>query len=66
MVPEQDPIVVYAMVTALIVAVAVGIFFASPLRILLTGPDDPYDAEPSPEGPWSTAEPKPDDNWPRA
>ena len=35
----HDPVVVYAMVTALIVALAVGVFFATPLRRLLTGPD---------------------------
>ena len=76
MVPVHDPIVVYAMVTALFVALAVGIFFASPLRRLLTGPDEP--AEPpsqAPEPPsdeperpadepWSTSPPTPDSNWP--
>jgi len=74
-VPDPDPIVVYAMVTALIAALAVGIFFATPLRFLLTGPDKPLithepggpdiptDEQPA-EGPWSTAPPTPDQNWP--
>jgi hypothetical protein len=73
------------MVSVLIVAVAVGIFFATPLRTLLTGPDDVLDPDdgadvaeseadaepapvtdpPPPDGPWSTADPAPDPNWPR-
>ena len=70
MVPDPDPIVVYAMVTALIAALAVGIFFATPLRLLLTGldepddPDTPTDELPA-DGPWSTAPPTPDQNWPK-
>jgi hypothetical protein len=69
-VPEHDPVVVYAMVTALIIALAVGIFFASPLRTMLTGPDedpetsDPQEPPPTHEGPWSTAPPIPDSDWP--
>ena len=67
-VPVHDPIVVYAMVTALIVALAVGIFFATPLREVLTGPDElgepPASDEPSADGPWSTATPTADPKWP--
>lgn len=77
MVPVHDPIVVYAMVTALIVALAVGIFFATPLRHLVTGPDEPTHrpapreppqpsepAERESDGPWSTKPPVPDEYWP--
>jgi hypothetical protein len=63
------------MVTALIVALAVGVFFATPLRNVLTGPDEvervSREAQPSARtddppthGPWSTAAPKPDQKWP--
>ena len=70
MVSDPDPIVVYAMITALIAALAVGIFFATPLRYLLTGPDEPDEPdtptdELPAEGPWSTAAPAPDQNWPK-
>jgi hypothetical protein len=66
----HDPIVVYAMVTALIAALAVGIFFATPLRRLLTGPDEPAEPIPveglpeePPEEPPEPREPPVDGPW---
>ena len=62
MISNPDPLVVYAMVTALIVALAVGLFFV----VRQPGVSDVGEptAGEARDGPWSTATASEDEKWP--